>query len=376
MKVLFRSLFVLGFSLLCSAEVFAQNGPFVRQPSLSPDGNTVSFSYQGDIWSVPTTGGKARRLTIHEGYDGNPVWSADGKQLAFQSNRFGNNDLFVMDADGSMPKRLTYYSGGDQISGWTPDGDILFTTQRSYNQIEWDPEVYQVPSAGGTPERVLDAFGNMPVMSPNGRFLAFVRGACRISREEYRGPANKDVWIYDTQSKAYSQLTEFDGNDIYPQWGDDNTLYFVSARSGRYNVYKQAIGASGEASGSAEQLTNYRTDGVRFLSVAGNNQTLVFERQTDIFTLPTTGGTASKVNIEVPSDYRFDPMEHRTMTSGVGNYAVSPNGKLALLEIRGELFVTETNKDKKRAVNLTNHAYRDMEPAWLNPCFGGCPRPS
>ena len=352
---------------LLSAQAFAQDGGILpRDPALSPDGSMVSFSFQGDIWVSPLNGGQARRLTIHEGYESTPKWSPNGSRIAFTGNRYGNNDIFVIDADGGASTRITYRSSNDLVTDWGPKDQLYVETARAFRQVERDAEVHKVSANGGTPIRFLNSFGNMANVSPNGRFIAHTRGNCRISREDYDGPADKDIWIYDTQNDSYIELTDNSINDYLPVWGNDNTLYFISARSGRYNIYKQSIDGNGNASGEPEQLTNYRDNGVRYFDVSANNEVIVFERDTNLYRLGTSGGRAQTVNLDVKADYRFDPVETITFTNGVGGFSVSPNGKLVAMGIRGEIFVKENNREKNRTVNITNHGYRDRDMAWLN----------
>lgn len=98
------------------------------------------------------------------------------------SDRYGNNDIFIIPSGGGIPKRVTYFSANDILSDWASNGDLLFESSRGYKQIEWDNEIYKVSSKGETPVRFLDAFGYTPVMSPDGRFVAFVKGSCRMER--------------------------------------------------------------------------------------------------------------------------------------------------------------------------------------------------
>ncbi|MEL7375404.1 MAG: peptidase S41, partial [Bacteroidota bacterium] len=235
----------------------AENDPFLRYPALSPDGTQLAFAYQGDIWVADATGGTARRLTIHESYEYGPQWSPDGTQLAFQGNRYGNDDIFVMAADGGMPQRLTYHSAGDGGVRWGANGQLYFSSRRNFAQVERESEVQQIAATGGTPQRAFDAVALEPAPSPDGRFIAFVRGTCRVAREAYQGPANRDIWIYDTQEGTYTQLTDFEGQDYHPEWGPDNQLYYLSAQNGRYNIYKLQLDASGKASGAAVAMTSY-----------------------------------------------------------------------------------------------------------------------
>ena len=361
--LLLTALILLTGTALATAQ---DTSPLMRHPAVSPDGSEIAFSYQGDLWTVPADGGRAYRLTVHEAYEANPQWSPDGAQIAFTSDRFGNDDLFVMDAAGSTPTQLTHHSTGDALSGWTPDGRLLFTTSRTWQQAEWDDEIYHVPATGGTPDRLLDAFGSEPVMSPDGRFIALVRGANRTSKKGYTGPANKNVWIYDTERDAYTQITAFDANDYHPRWGGDRTLYFISEQDGTYNLYRQPITDQGAGSGSPEQVTTYTDDGVRTFTVSQDGRTIAFERQTSVFVHDVASGTTETLDVTVPADYRFDPVERETFTSDLEGYAVSPDGDQTALVIRGELFLMENDTEERRTVRLTRHAYRDRDVAWLS----------
>jgi tricorn protease len=364
---MFRSIFLILFLTIFSISSSAtDNSPFVRFPDLNNDGSKLTFSYQGDIWVANSTGGKADRITIHEAYDVLPLWSSDDKSIAFSSNRFGNNDVFIIPADGGTPKRITYHSSNDLLNDFASDNNLLFTTSRNFKQVEWDHEILSVNSAGGTPTLALDALGEMPVQSPNGRFIAFVKGWGRVFREAYRGSANNNIWIYDKTNKTYTRITDFDGHDNYPRWADDNTLFFISAKSGKYNIHKIIIDNNGKAAGNEEQITNFTDSGVRYFNLSGDAKSLVFERQTNIFLMDLMNKNISKINIDISTDYRFDPVVYKTYSDDMNEYAVSPNNKFTAFVVRGEVFLTENDKEKSRAVNLTNNPYRDQHPTWLN----------
>lgn len=352
--------------ITCLCFFFLLNGQhedllLLRSPGLSPDGSQIAFSYQGDIWTVPAAGGLARRLTIHESYESRPRWSPDGEKILFQGSRFGNTDLFVMNAQGSRPERLTYYSGSDGSASWQQDGQILFNTRRFFAAVERLSEIYRVPASGGTPQRLLDALGNNPTTSPDGRYIAFERGSCRIEREAYRGPANRNIWLYDTQTKEYTQLTEDEGQDIMPDWGPDNTIYFLSARDGRYNLHTMGIDG-----GKPKAITNFKGEGIRDFDLSADGKKIVIERGVNIFTMDADGSKGELVKVQVTKDYRFDPEEKKTLSSDASEFALSPNGKYIAFALRGEIFVYPEDKDKKRANRITNHAARDQDIAWLN----------
>ncbi|MDZ7764640.1 MAG: DPP IV N-terminal domain-containing protein [Melioribacteraceae bacterium] len=140
---------IISFLILTSF-VFAQDSPFVFNPSLNSDGSKLAFSYQGDIWVSDVDGNNAVRLTIHEAYEGNPQWSPDDSKIAFSSDRYGNNDIFVIPSTGGTSKRLTYHSTGDALSDWSSSNDLIFTSGREFKQIEWNSEIQAVSSNGGT----------------------------------------------------------------------------------------------------------------------------------------------------------------------------------------------------------------------------------
>jgi C-terminal processing protease CtpA/Prc len=339
----------------------------IRYPALSPTGSVISFSFQGDIWTVPASGGKATRLTVHEAYESTPVFSPDGKSIAFSGARYGNNDIFVMPVDGGAPRRLTYHSNADNISSWSSTGNILFSASREFHQIERPLEVYSVSATGGTESRILDAVGFDPIQSPDGRFLAFTRGDINpIFREDYRGPSNRDIWLYDSKNKTFTKITSFDANDILPRWGDNRTLYFLSTNPGRNNLYKLKLDENGKPTGAPEQLTDYKDHSIRYFSISSDGKSIVLERGKDIYLMNTDSKAVQKVTIQIGADVRFDPIVNKTTTSDAGEYEVSPNGKLMVIGVRGEVYVKEINKDKNSTTNLSDHAYRDMDASWLS----------
>ncbi len=358
---------ILLFLILAVQFTFAQENLLLRFPALNNDGSQIAFSFQGDIWTVPVTGGKATRLTIHEAYEAYPKFSPDGKQIAFSGARYGNNDLFVIQNDGGTPKRLTYHSAVDNISNWSNDGNILFSTNREFNQIERPMEVYSISSKGGTEWRVLDAVGFEPIASPDGRFIALVRGDINpVFREAYRGPSNRDIWLFDTKTKKYSKLVGFETNDVMPQWIDSKTIFFLSSNSGNYNIYKITIDETGKAVSKPEQLTNFKDHSIRYLNVSNDGLSVIIERDKNIYVSKTAKIDFKKVDVEISADDRFDPVEFKTMTNGLTEYAVSPNGKLFAFSVRGEVFVKEADKEKNRSVNLSDSPFRDVDVAWLS----------
>jgi tricorn protease-like protein len=271
-----KFIFSVAAALFAVSTLVAQEPLILRQPAINNNASAVAFSYQGDIWTVPASGGKATRLTIHEAYESNPTFSPDGKQLAFSGNRFGNQDIFVIPTQGGTAKRLTYHSGSDELTGWSQPDKIMFSTRREFNQIERPTEVYTISPNGGTESRFLDAVAHDPILSPNGRFLALVRGDINpVARKDYEGSSNRELWLYDTITKQYQKLTGFKTNDIQPKWAGDNTLYFLSSADGEYNLYRHKVDANGKVSTSPEKLTNFKKESIRDYDVSTDGSTIV-----------------------------------------------------------------------------------------------------
>ncbi len=357
--------FILAF-VSTTTFLFSQSNPLINTPTLSPDGNTVAFNYQGDIWTVSTNGQNLKRLTIHEGFDENPTWSKDGKTLAFESDRFGNKDVFTIPANGGNPKRLTFYSGSDIVTDFTADNDILFSTVRHFVQVEREREIHSVNANGGTPKRYLDAVGFDAVMSPNKKFIAFTRGTCRIEREAYRGPANRDIWLYNTSNDSYHQLTTFDGQDLAPEWANDSTILFQSARDGVYNIHELKIDANGNKVGNVSPITNLKKMGLSSFDLSSNGNDIVMLVGDKVSLIDRKTKSKKPLNITINSDYRFDPIERKTFSNRASEIEPSPNGKLSAFVVRGEIFVTQNDPKKSKTVNLSDSASRDLDIGWLN----------
>lgn len=354
----FLSILALFLTGLLSAQ-----SALLRMPSISPDASELAFSYQGDIWTYNFNTQQAKRLTVHEAYESNPVWNPNGNEIAFSSNRKGANNIFTTTTNGGTPKQITYYPTGDTPTDWTKSNEIVFTTNRVLKGPEWDAQTYEVSANGGTPERLITALGSMATVSPDGKFIAYVKGACRISREDYTGSAQRDIWIYNTATDKYIQITDTPKNDHSPHWDSAGNLYFIGAESGRYNIYKQAISSSGSAEGNPQKLTNQRKDGVVSYSVS-NNGTIVFSTAFNLFQI--RNGSTKKLSINLDTDYRFEQERTSTTGSGISSFDVSPNGKLIAMEVRGEIFVKKNDKEKRRSNNVSNHPFRDREPQWIS----------
>ncbi|WCL82154.1 S41 family peptidase [Saprospira sp. CCB-QB6] len=345
--------------LLLAQGVWAQDRILLRQASLSPDGQELLFSYQGDIWRMSLPDGQPRRLTVHQAYDSKAIWSPDGKQIAFQSDREGNNNIYVMPAQAGRPKQLTYYSGNDQLLGWKDDKTLLFASSRTYIKIERSYGVYEIPVEGGQPQRILNSDAVGAQISPNKEQLLLVRGACRTAREDYRGPANRDLWTYNIKADQFEQITDFKGNDFNGQWIDNQRFCYISAQSGRYNIYLKDLATKKEKS-----LTQEKKMGILDFSVSRDGQYMVYQQADQIF-WGKTEGKKQEIKVEIASDYRFDPFIKKNYSS-VENYSPSPNAKRIAYEVHGDIFVGAQHKELTQGRALAQGPSRQRDPIYLN----------
>jgi tricorn protease len=354
-------------AILFSMSSFAQNNPlWMRYPSISPDGKTIVFSYKGDLYRVPSSGGEAYPLTIHEAYDYMPVWSHDGKWIAFASDRYGNFDVYVMPATGGEAKRLTYHSANDYPYDFSVDNKtVLFGTNRNdvytsarFPQRGLFQKLYQVPVTGGRSVLFNSAGAEFARFNSKGDKIIFQdrKGYEDGYRKHHTSSVTRDIWIYDTKKDEYVQVSSFEGEDRDPVWGsDDDTFYYLSEKEGSQNIYKAVVGGQTTVS----QLSKFKEHPVRFLSRA-NDGTLCFTYDGEIYTMEE-GGTQQKVNISINTDTRGNDEKILPVNANVTQTALSPNGKEIAFVVRGEVFVTSVEGGYTKRITNTPQQERSVQ---------------
>ncbi|MCX6559787.1 MAG: LpqB family beta-propeller domain-containing protein [Candidatus Aminicenantes bacterium] len=345
---------------LLAAPVSAQDKSLVgaRQPSLSPDGRQVAFSYMGDIWVVGIAGGRAAQLTNNAAYEREPVWSPDGRSIAFTSNRNGTNDVFLVPAAGGVPLQLTWHSGDDLATDFTPDGRfVIFRSNRSSSG-----SLYKVPVQGGTELPVLETYWNYAThgrISPDGKTLLFSWGSENGYwwRRGYRGSNTAKLWTADIQTGSVRKIVDDPTNAFWPDWRPDGAgVYFVSDRSGVYNIW------TAKADGSAARpVTKFDQGDVRWMSVAAQAPWAVYERDFGIWATNLADGASRRLPIEAPAETK----DNRTIfveNAPVTEFRVSPDGKKIAAVVRGEVFVVSAEGGYAR--NVTNSPWREQAVDW------------
>lgn len=331
-----------------------------RTPAPSPDGKQLCFVYQGNLWVVGIEGGVATRLTANDCVDANPKWSPDGKWIAFNSDREGGNQIFLIPSQGGPARQVTFNSVGNTLCDWFPDGKtLLVNTARN----TWRQSLARLDIATGRLHALISDDLNLryACVSPDGKQIAFTRGALVDQiRKGYKGSANFDIYVAPSDGSSPAKaVTDSDLNDMWPAWGaDSRTLYFASERDGNQGLWKQTIG------GRPSPAFGNAPDAVRFVSGARNGSVFAFECDNWIYTKTAGNEPAKRLEIFCRTDDRGPRSSFATYSgNGVDDYKLSTDGKRTAFVIRGDLFVV-TNDKGGEAKRLTDDPQRDDSPTW------------
>lgn len=355
MNKLFFTLALLAGTLSFSQQLW------MRYPALSPAGDKIAFSYQGDIFVVNASGGTALQLTSHTAHDYRPVWNNDGTKIAFASNRFGNFDVFLVSAEGGSPTRLTYHSAQDIPYEFTPDGKtILYQSARldAATSVQFPygglGEVYAVSTEGGREKQYLTIAAEEIQFSANGKQILFQnkKGYEDTWRKHHTSSVTRDLVMYDTDTKKYTQLTDWKGEDRNPVWGKGDELYFLSEKSGCFNIWKGTL-----TNPYGTQVTTYTKHPVRFLSYSPVTSTLCYGYDGEIYTY--ANGTSVKVPIQIHKDDSQNATRFMKVTNA-SEFALSPNGKEIAFVFRGEIFVTSIDYATTKQITHTPEQERSV----------------
>ena len=346
--------------LLLALTVSAQTNPlWMRFNAISPDGQTIAFSYKGDLFTVSSQGGTAHQLTSNDAYDAYPVWSPDGQSIAFASAREGSLDVFLIARDGGTPKRLTTDSGNETPLCFLDNAIVLFeaTNMPSAKSILFAsrsfPQVYKVSTNGGRAR----LFSELPMqdLSINARgdiLYHDIKGYEDPFRKHHTSSITRDIWL--NQSGKFTKLTGFNGEDRTPRWAPDgNSYYYLSEQDGTFNVYKNTVG------GQPRQLTHHTNHPVRFLSVAGNG-TLCYNYNGEIYTL-REGGEPQRVDITINADRSEKELIREIKRNGATAISVSPGGKELAFVMHGDVYVTSVDYNTTKQITNTPEQERTID---------------
>jgi len=333
---------------------------FLSYPCLSPDGQTVVFSFEGDLWKASVKGGQALRLTAMQGYETNARFSPDGKWIAFTGRQYGNPDIFVMPVDGGEIRQLTFHSATDEVSSWSWDSkSIYFSSNRMGQQSG-----FKVGLEGGTPVRV---FGNYFFQYDHNLFEHPSSGELffndtwessnQAQRKHYKGPFNPDIQSYNPRTKQYKRYTDYIGKDFGATLDRKGDIYFISDEgNGEYNLYSFQNGVK-------TALTSFNSS-IKNAIVNADGGKIVFEKDYQLYVYDVQAGSAKKLEVAITRNYILPKEKDFDIKSHITALDISPDGKKLAFTARGELFISDVEGKFIQQINKGSEEKAE-EIKWL-----------
>ncbi|WP_430927472.1 hypothetical protein [Polaribacter marinivivus] len=357
--------FTLLLTLMCLSMYGQENPNWMRHSSISPDGSQIAFTYKGDIYKVNANGGKAQQLTFHSAHDYKAIWSNDGSKIAFASNRYGNFDIYVMNAEGGKATRLTFHSNDENPYTFTNnDKEVVFGAirQDDVNHRQYphrsQSELYSVPVNAGRVQQIFTIPAESVQYSKDGKIMLYhdVKGGENEWRKHHTSAITRDIWIYNTKTNEHKMITTHTAEDRQPVFSsDEKSAYFLSERSGTFNVHKMDINNPK----NVEQVTSFKLHPVRFLSIG--NGILSFGFDGELYTMKE-GEKPKKIKVTIVTQDKDNTDKFISVNGGINEMSISPNGKEIAFIARGEVFVTSV--DKSFTKRLTNTPENERFVSW------------
>ena len=352
---------VFGFGLGISA--FAAPGTLhlLQRPAMNK--TSIVFSYAGDLWSVPRTGGTAQRLTAGQGFESDPAFSPDGNTIAFSGEYDGNTDVFTVPVNGGIPKRITYHPDADRVVGWTPDGKrILFRSNRQ-SQSRYT-QLFTVGEEGGIADVLPLPMACSGAYSPDGKHMVyapldggqFAPGFTNfVAWKRYRGGEASYLWVVNFADLSTTKVPRTDSNDIYPMWIGDK-VYFLSDRNGPMTLFRYD-----PSSKKVEELIH--NTGKDIVSASAGPGGIVYEQFGQIHILDIASGKEHPVSVEITADLSEVRPHFQNVAREMRDAKISPTGVRAVFEAHGEILTAPAEKGDIR--NLTNTpGVMERSPVW------------
>jgi tricorn protease len=364
----------LALGLSCLAQSAQASEAFARFPTLN--GNSIVFEAHGNLWKVSRTGGTAQRLTSEPGYDVMPRYSPDGKWIAFTGQYQANNDVYVIPAAGGEARRLTFHSdvvdgaperwGPDNmVLGWTPDSkQVVFLSRRS-SMNSWFGRYFTVPVAGGEEKLMPLDKGGVFSWSPDGKSIVYNRIFTNFRTwKRYTGGMHQNAWIHNFETGADELAVDSKGGDLDPMWYG-KSIYVASDRAdGRFNLW-----AMDTASKQMRQVTHFKDYDVDWPSLGSDG--IVFQQGGSLYVLDLPSEQLHKLDVDIPDDgvqtgVRWVDTSHYIQANdpaGNPNFDISPNGKRALVQARGDVYTLPAAHGVTRNLTQSSDA-KEENPSW------------
>ncbi len=341
--------------LMASIVCLAQGTQLLRQPTISS--TDIVFVYANDLWKVGRAGGQAIRLTSNEGYESMPHFSPDEQWIAFSGQYDGNTDVYVIPAEGGSPKRLSYHPSNDMVQGWTPDGKVIFRSTREAHPTRVN-RWYTIGMQGGLPEQFEIPRIASGELSPDGTYVAYEPITYWDAEwRNYRGGQAQPIWIVNLESKELLRTPRMDNErHLSPIW-HGGKVYYLSERDFLSNIWSFDPGTQEE-----RQVTFHKKYDIKTMDAT--EDAIIYEMGGYLNLLDPETGTTTQLEITVAGDMNFSRTRWEPVSaSDLSNPNVSPNGKRAIFEYRGEIFSFPKKEGSWR--NLSNSpGVADRSPIW------------
>ena len=351
MNKLITCLLLLGLAVPGTAQT-----RLLSDPAISKD--HLAFAYAGDLWMADANGRNVRRLTIADGAETHPVFSPDGRTLAFTANYDGNTDVYTVPVEGGIPERLTWHPDPDEVQSFTPDGQgVLFTSKRYVFTNRFN-QLYTIGLGGGqeTPLNLPTAF--QADYSDDGNYIAYTPLGDRSGMwKNYRGGTTSRIWVFSTADSSVVEIPkpETGSNDNFPQWLGGK-VYFRSDREREYNLY-----AFDPATGAVEQLTDFQDFPV--ISLRAGADKIVFEQAGYLHTYDPATGQTQRINVTVRADILDVRPRYVTGGDHVRTAGVSPSGQRLVFDFRGDILTAPAAEGDVQNLTQTPGVHETF-PAW------------
>ncbi len=337
----------------------------------------IVFSYLGDIWIAAEDGSSPSRLTDNLGYDIYPRFSPDGRWVAFSSNRYGNNDVFVVPAAGGMARRLTFHTGNDEVVDWTRDsGRVIFRAAHGDGAFPNVNTLYEIGVGGGQEQPLPVDWGYVGSYSPDGRELVFNRHPSTWTRRHYRGSYAADLWVADLANKTYRELLSGElYNRYWPMWGADGSIYFVAdplpndrnVKPGSPAVYRSVSNIyriSEAGTGQPAQVTRHTSGSLYWPSMSADGKVIVYEEGFGLWKLDVASGRSTEIRIDITAEPKENDTVIEEIEDAVDNFDLSPSGRRAVISARGQILTIATERGDITRVAPDKMASRSRSPRW------------
>lgn len=335
---------------------------FLSDPAISPDGSSIVFVYESDLWMADRTRGTAHRITAMTGEESVPRYSPDGKWVAFASTQNGNADVYIVPCKGGSVIQLTWRDSNDYPDSWSWDSKSVYFTSDRFNTFG----AYTVPVTGGTPARLFSdnyfdqAHNVIEIPGGNGQewyFTTSWESQMFSHRKRYRGENDPDIEYFNRNTGEYKRLTEWEGKDLWPSVDRNGKLWFASDEgNAEYNLYTFDNSLK-------RQATTFPTS-IRRPQVSADGRFVVFARDYRIWTYDVSSGESSPCEISVWSNENLATEIGYNSNGKIIDFDVSGDGKKIAFVSRGRLFVSDIAGKFIREMP-TDRGERVQEVRWM-----------